>query len=204
MGLDIRNLFVLFSVMVSVWGCGSTSKRVPDQALIEQIQTLEKKNQALKEQILLKKSAQAPAKAVSKEPQEPEVKFNDEHSLYQAGLEAYWKKDSAQLRRVTTIFLKTFPKSPFADNLLYLKGSLDFSRDDIRSSLESLNRLVEEYPLSNKRVSADLLRAILLKRLNLHEQSQDILRRIVRQYPGSVEANQAKLELRDRKSVERK
>lgn len=189
MGLEIRK--VAFALTFILVGCATTQKPVTDYALIQKIQTLEAKNKELKEQAIITRSLSSDKVAEV----EPPLPFNDEHSLYQAALEAYWKKDAKKLKRLSSIFTKSFSKSPFVDNVLYLKASLDFSQDDIRSALESLNQLVEDYPLSNKRVSADFLRAIILSKLNLVEQSQDVFQRIVRQYPGSFEAKQAKLQL---------
>lgn len=197
MRLDIR-MTALFALLFSslFYGCTTAHKPTPDMALIQKIQDLEQRNKELKEKAIINRGISNNKVAAAPDSEAEPLPFNDEHSLYQASLEAYWKKDSKKLKRLSSIFTKTFPKSALADNVLYLKANLDFSKEDIRSALETLNQLVDNYPLSNKRVSADLLRAVIFSRLNLVEQSQEIFHRIVRQYPGSFEAKQAKLQIR--------
>lgn len=180
MRLEIRFTASAAVFLCVLAGCATGPRRAPDLALVKAMDALENQNKVLKEQSIVRQAPKLQPKSVEiKAP--VEVAFNDEHSLYQAALDAYWKKDSAQLKRVAGIFIKTFPNSTFADNVLYLKGNLDFSKDDIRSAMESLNQLVEDYPEANKRVSADLLRAVIFTRLNLNEQAQEIFQRLVRQ-----------------------
>lgn len=198
-------IFVLFLIQ-TVLGCSTPKKQNPStsQKLVKQVDQLEKEiqklvveNSVLKTEMKTKKTntiAKSSKKSVMTV-QGPE-KINGEHSLYAAVLNSYWSRDLEKTQRFTTMLLKSYPKSVHIDNALYLLGTLQYSENKLGESLQTFSRIVKEYPNSNKYVSAEMQKAEIYERLNLSETAQEIYYKIQKNYPGSPEANQAKIKIK--------
>ena len=205
---------LLLTSSFALLGCANPGKKKDPASskYIAQVSKLEKEVRDLATQNTVLKSA---IKKSDKQPQSslvfqsekgPNVVLNSkevsgEHSLYTAALEAYWARDTEKLKRLNNMLIKTFPKSVHADNALYLQASLLYNQGALGESLQTLNRIVNDYPSANKTVSAELMKAMIYSRLNLADQANEIYRRISKLYPGSPESRQAALQMSEINSI---
>lgn len=189
-GQTFSTCILILSVNCFLGACATPKKQAaPSEEMIHKISTLESEIQDLKTQnAILKKKPAVAGSPVAEKP----LEVSSEHSVYSASLDAYWAKDLPKLERVSAMFLKAFPKSVHADNVLYNLGLLQMSMNSSVLSLQTLNRLIKEYPDSSKVVSAEYLKAQVYASMNLQEQSDELLRKIVKTYPGSLEASRIK------------
>lgn len=147
-------------------------------------------------------AAEAPATEPS-QPLAPEPKIaqvpvgeNAEHYLYSKIIDTYRAKNADELKTTLRLLLKTYPDSIFADNALFMAGLLAFETGDLASARMQFERLLEDYPRSNKVVSALFLKAEIDKRSG---RKSDAIRgfKMVRDlFPGSPESFRVSVELK--------
>jgi TolA-binding protein len=115
--------------------------------------------------------------------------------LYSRVLQAYRQGQLADCAHSQEMLFKYFPKSSLGDNALYLRGLLELQKDFLPEALKSFDAVEARYPLGNKRASGMLAKGVVLKKLNLDQSSRHVLERLIQNYPGSVEARRAQVEL---------
>lgn len=116
--------------------------------------------------------------------------------LYAEIVAAYQSRDEMGVVGRVPIFLNKHPKSPFADNVLYLAGRQALDRKNYAESIKYFQRLMTDYPNSNRVVSAQFAKAMAYKKMNLEPQARKVLRDIMKKYPGSPESFRADSEMR--------
>lgn len=116
---------------------------------------------------------------------------NGEQFLYGQVLEDYRRSDLIALEKTTGLLLKGYPQSVFADNALYLVGTLALFQKDHPKSLHYFHRVGQEYPMGNKVVAALYGEAMLYKKLGNQRKSEDLMKKIMKNYPGSPEGSLA-------------
>jgi TolA-binding protein len=119
-----------------------------------------------------------------------------EIQVYRKAVEKYQQSDEAALTAYANLLLKKFPRSIYCDNALYLQGMLAFSEKNFGESLSSFQKILANYPKSNKAVSALYAKGVVFKKMNLDKQAVRILAEVVNKYPGSPESARAQVELK--------
>lgn len=118
-----------------------------------------------------------------------------EHFLYAKVLETYQKRNVAELQKSTQLLLRTYPDSVFSDNALYLSGMLALELGDMARATSFMDRVLNEYPLGNKAVSALFAKGVIEKRSKKPNEAQRLFLKVRGLYPGSPEAARVGLEL---------
>ncbi len=119
-----------------------------------------------------------------------------EHYLYSKILETYGARNAVELEKTLELLLKTYPESVFADNAIYMSGLLAFESDDYRTALKQFDKLLQEYPRSNKAVAALFAKASIEKRTGRVSEAKRGFLQLRDLYPGSPEAARVSVELK--------
>ncbi len=119
-----------------------------------------------------------------------------EHYLYSKILETYRTSKSDEMKKAVELLLKSYPESVFADNAIYLSGLLAFERGDFTSALNQFDKLLRDYPRSNKAVAALYARASIEKRSGHIGNAKRGFLQVRDLYPGSPEAARVSVELK--------
>jgi TolA-binding protein len=114
--------------------------------------------------------------------------------IYEQVSEKYRSSDLKALEAYTNLLMTKYPRSRNADNALYLQGMLAFSIKSYAKSLESFQKIIQQYPHSNKVVSALFAKGILYKKMNLNSESENVLNTVKAKFPGSPESLRADAE----------
>jgi|JI10StandDraft_1071094.scaffolds.fasta_scaffold54570_6 TolA-binding protein len=93
-------------------------------------------------------------------------------------------------------FSKKFPKSPFLDNAYYLAGKLALEEKNYKDSVSYFQRVISEFPMSNKVVAAKFGKAMAYRNMNLNSQSLAVFNEIRRKHPQSPEFFRAETEMK--------
>lgn len=93
-------------------------------------------------------------------------------------------------------FAKKFPKSPFIDNAYYLAGKMALEEKNYKDSVSYFQRVISEFPMSNKVVAAKFGKAMAYRSMNLNNQSLAIFNEIRRKHPQSPEYFRAETEMK--------
>ncbi len=119
-----------------------------------------------------------------------------EHFLYSKILDTYRAKNAEELDRTQQLLLKSYPESVFADNSIYLTGLLAFEKQDYKTALKSFDKLLREYPRSNKAVAALFAKASVEKRMGHATEAKKSFIQVRDLFPGSPEAARVSVELK--------
>ncbi|MBL7557113.1 MAG: tetratricopeptide repeat protein [Bdellovibrionaceae bacterium] len=93
-------------------------------------------------------------------------------------------------------FSKKFPKSPFLDNAYYLAGKMALEEKNYKDSVGYFQRVISEFPMSNKVVASKFGKAMAYRSMNLNNQSLAIFNEIRRKHPQSPEYFRAETEMK--------
>lgn len=94
-------------------------------------------------------------------------------------------------------YLRLYPDTELADNALYWLGEADYVQHNYNEALQVFQRVGENYPKGNK-VPAALFKVGLCQMiLNEKEAAKQTLQDLIRDYPGTPEAAQAKERLKE-------
>lgn len=132
---------------------------------------------------------------VEKAPEIPKGE-NGEHYLYSKIIDTYRSHNADEMKTTLRLLLKTYPDSIFADNALYMSGLQAFEMNDLAAARSAFERLLKEYPRSNKTASTLFLKAEIDKRSG---RASDAVRgfKMVRDFfPGSPESFRVSVELK--------
>lgn len=141
------------------------------------------KQDRLREQLILELTGQ------------DEKKTNDVE-LYAEIVAAYQNQDEIGLKSRLQKFMAKHPHSSFADNVLYLAGRNALDNRNYPEALKYFNRVVVDYPNSNRVVSSQFAKAMAYKKMSLNVQAKKVLNEIMSKYPGSPESFRADSEIR--------
>lgn len=115
--------------------------------------------------------------------------------LYKKAIEFYRRGDAVGLENIGNFLLRRFPLSIYGDNIHYLKGMMAFNQKKFGDSLTSFQKILDDYPKSNKAVSALYGKGIVFRKMNLDKVAVRMLAQVINEYPGTPESKKAKLEL---------
>lgn len=120
----------------------------------------------------------------------------NEDDLYSSLIKSYQAKDKAVFDYQIKIYMKKYSQHSRADDVLFLAGNLATHHKDYGMSLQYYNKVLSNYPYSNKTVSALYAKGAVLKKMNLEGLAKDVFQAVVVKYPGSLDASRAEKELR--------
>ncbi len=93
-------------------------------------------------------------------------------------------------------FAKRFPKSPFLDNAYYLAGKMALEEKNYKDSVGFFQKVISEFPMSNKVVASKFGKAMAYRSMNLNAQSLQVFSDIRRKHPQSPEFFRAETEMK--------
>lgn len=117
-------------------------------------------------------------------------------ALYAQMVSAYQANDEIGFKSRLQSLLSRFPKSPYADNALFLAGRMAVSQKNYAQAIRYFGEIEKKYPHSNKIVSAKFAKAMTYKKMNLPEFAQKTLSEVKVKFPGSPESFRADAELK--------
>lgn len=117
-------------------------------------------------------------------------------SLYSGLVSAYDANNLVAFKGRLQSLLSRFPTSPYADNALYLAGTLAVNNGNYSEAIKYFSEVETKYPRSNKVVAAKFAKAMTYKAMNLKGFAKSNLRQLVKKYPGSPESYRASAELK--------
>lgn len=93
-------------------------------------------------------------------------------------------------------FSKKFPRSPFLDNAFYLAGKMALEEKNYKDSVGFFQRVISEFPMSNKVVASKFGKAMAYRNMNLNTQSMAVFNEIRRKHQQSPEFFRAETEMK--------
>ena len=127
-----------------------------------------------------------------------------EHYLYSKVLETYRMKKSDEMQKTVELLSKSYPESVFVDNAIYLAGLLAFEGGDLKAALKQFDRLLRDYPRSNKAVAALYAKASIEQRTGHISDAKRGFIQVRDLYPGSPEAARVSAQLKILESASQK
>jgi len=124
------------------------------------------------------------------------VQREDEKTIFIEILRGYQSDNWTLLDRNLKTLLTLHPKSPLADNGIYLAGLYQFHRRKYGVAIEYFNRILRDYSHSEKAVSATFAKGMTYKTMGLPELAKSKMNQVIKSYPGSPESLRAGLEIR--------
>jgi TolA-binding protein len=120
----------------------------------------------------------------------------DETALYSEIVSAYRRNDEIGFKSRLQTFMTRFSSSSFADNVLYLAGRMAFNNKNYPEAIKYYQKVITQYPRSNKVVSARMGKGVAYKKMNLSPQAKFVFQDLRKRYPGSPEAFRAENEMK--------
>jgi TolA-binding protein len=142
-----------------------------------------KKSTVAKEALMIELTGKDPSKV-------------DETTLYSEIVASYRKNDEIGFKSRLQTFRTRFSNSQFADNVLYLAGRMAFNNKNYGEAIKYYQRVVNQYPRSNKVVAASLAKGVAYRKMNLTPQANYVFKDLRKKYPGSPESFRAENELK--------
>lgn len=93
-------------------------------------------------------------------------------------------------------FSRKFPKSPFLDNAYYLAGKLALEENNFKDAVLYFQKVISQFPLSNKVASAKFGKAMAYRRMNLNAQARNVFLDIQKFHKAAPESFRAETELK--------
>lgn len=125
----------------------------------------------------------------------PKVDGKDPMALYKEGYRAVTAGSAAEGRELLFSFLLKYPKHELADNALYWIGESYYAEEGFSDALRYFQRIIDEYPDSNKVPDAMVKAAVTLQRIGEPDQGRFLLNQVIKVYPGTQSAEVARQKL---------
>jgi TolA-binding protein len=116
--------------------------------------------------------------------------------VYTRVVAAYRKNQLDELLKQRQILERNYPNSVHIDNALYLQGMLEFQKARYGEAIHTFNYVTDHYAKSNKRPAALFAKGVTYERLNLKPLAIKVWETVMKDYPGSPEAQRAHMHLR--------
>ena len=123
-------------------------------------------------------------------------KSKDDISLYSELVAYYQANDQRRFKQRLNTLVSKFPQSQFTDNALYLAGRQSMENRNYPEAIKYFQTVINQYPNSNRVVSAQFAKAVTYKKMNLNNQSKNVLREVQKRFPGSPESYRAANEIK--------
>ena len=119
-----------------------------------------------------------------------------EKRIYEEMVQAFERNDELSFQSRFQRMMIDYPKGVYADESLYLAGSLAFSNKLYGRALRHFDQILKEYPRSNRARAALYAKAAAYRKMNLRPQAVTVFEQVKKQYPGSPEAARADVDLK--------
>lgn len=126
----------------------------------------------------------------------PSAKSSDDMAVYSEIVGFYQTNNPIKLRSRLQSLTKKFPSSNYIDNALYLAGRQSMENQNYPEALRYFQKIISQYPQSNRVVAAQFAKAMTYKKMNLNPQAKKVLGEIRHRFPGSPESFRAESELK--------
>jgi len=93
-------------------------------------------------------------------------------------------------------YLKFYPNTDLAGNAQFYLADLEYRQNDFESAVRDYDKVLEQYPGGNKAPAAQLKKGMALSKLNRRSEAVKEFQSLVQRYPRSIEADQARQQLR--------
>jgi len=117
--------------------------------------------------------------------------------LYSNGLRDWNGKKYDLASQEFQDYLKYYPDTDSASNAQYYLGEIAFAQGNYPQAMDAYTKVLDNYPKSYKLASARLKKALALIEVGQKATAIRELRNVVRMYPGSQEAGQARAKLKE-------
>ena len=141
-------------------------------------------------------SKKDPAKKIEEEKkkitQKPEPKelYNEAYSDFKRG-------DIKKARGGFQRYLRLFPNTEYSDNAQYWIGESYFLEKKYREAIVEFEEVIKKYPKGNKTSSALLKQGLSFYRLGDKTSAKLLLQKVIKDYPGTTQAQIARNELKN-------
>ncbi|MBX3272584.1 MAG: tol-pal system protein YbgF [Sandaracinaceae bacterium] len=113
---------------------------------------------------------------------------------YRVALAAFTERRIPDAIRGFDDFVREHPSHPYADNAMYWRAEIDYSRGDFGGALARFSALIERYPRGNKVPDALLRIGLCYERMGQRDRARRVFSRLRQQYPDTVAARMASRE----------
>jgi TolA-binding protein len=124
-----------------------------------------------------------------------------ERLVYTRLVQSFRQNQLAQVLSERQVLERNYPLSVHLDNAYYLSGMLEFQNMKYAEALKDFDVVRYRYNKSNKRPGALLATAVTYDKLNLAPQANRVYSMIIKEYPGSPEAQRAWMHLKLEKTA---
>ena len=118
-----------------------------------------------------------------------------EQKLFDEATASLKKKDFAAATQGFLSFLQRFPGSGYTAQAYYFMGSIYLAEGDCKNAMPALQTVINRFPLSQRAPDAMLNLAICQDDLNDESAARDTLEALIKKYPASSAATNAKSRL---------
>ena len=118
-----------------------------------------------------------------------------EQKLFDEATASLKKKDFAAATQGFLSFLQRFPGSGYTAQSYYFMGSIYLAEGDCKNAMPALQTVINRFPLSQRAPDAMLNLAICQDDLNDESAARDTLEALIKKYPASSAATNAKSRL---------
>lgn len=163
----------------------------------EEITTLSSTLADIKKEITILKAAKSEVKKDKKSVKDSDkktVKTSD--SEYLKGYNAVMAKKYTEGRLTLAEFIKKNPTHELADNAQYWIGESYYGQGDWERSVLEFNKVVKNYPKSDKVPGSLLKLAYSFEKLKASKEAQIVYKKIIKEHPKSKEAAEAKTKIK--------
>lgn len=120
----------------------------------------------------------------------------DEMGLYSEILTAYQSQSETEFSTLLSVFMQKHSQSVYADNALFLAGKMALEKKQYGKAVGYFQKVEDQFPQSNKVVSAAFAKGIAYKKMNLEKLALRIFEDVRKKYPGSPESFRASNEVK--------
>ncbi len=119
----------------------------------------------------------------------PDVLYNNALRDYNAGKYELAAQEFSD-------YLKAYPTTELAGNAQFYVADIEYRQGNFQQAVKDYDVVLEQYPGGNKTQAAQLKKGMALLQLNQRSAGVKELQSLVQRYPKSMEADQARQELR--------
>ena len=117
-------------------------------------------------------------------------------ALYKNAKQTYETKEFAAAREKFKAFLAVYPKGELSDNAQFWIGESFYSEKDYEKAIIAYDDVLKKFPKGDKISSALLKQALCWLELGDKTFAQSLLKRVIREHPGTQQAKIAKEKLK--------
>ena len=93
-------------------------------------------------------------------------------------------------------YIKFYPNTDLAGNAQFYLADLEYRNGDYEAAVRDYDKVLEQYPGGNKAAAAQLKKAMALQQLGRRAEAQREYQSLIQRYPRSIEADQARRQIR--------